>query len=340
MPPTACLSHRLAVLFALFVLLVQPCLAAPGPDQARLVLAGPPSSVSFPLIHMHESGALNDLGMPVEFVLWNNPDQLRALVIGNQAQFIAVPTNVAANLYNRGVPIRLLNVSAWGSLWMVSRTPGMRTLADFKGQEVAIPFRADMPDILFRFLVEQQGLDPHKDFRLRYTATPLDALQLLIMRQVDHALLAEPAVSMALRKTRSFPVSIVAPELFRSVNLQEQWGTLFGNQARIPQAGLAAIGPARLDPQLSQRLAEAYARSNSWCFEHAQECAEMVVRHIPMLSPEAIVDSLQVLPRYQASAAQARPELETFFQLLLQRQPSNIGGKLPDAGFYAGAQTP
>lgn len=306
-------------------------------ERERLVFAGPPASVSYPLIHMIDSGALGEVARQVEFRPWTNPDQLRAMVMQGQIDFIAVPTNVAANLYNRDGPITLLNVATWGALWMVSREPGLKTLADFKGKEIAIPFRADMPDIVFGFLAERQGLDPRKDFRVRYTATPMDAVQLLVMRRVDHALLAEPAVSMVLRKTRSFPLSVVAPEMYRSVNLQTQWGELTAGPARIPQAGLAALGKTRQDAALLTRIEQAYARSAAWCFEHAGECAAMVSKRIELLTPEAIADSLQAQPRYLASAAQARGELEAFFQLLLERQPATLGGKLPAAAFYGGA---
>lgn len=51
--------------------------------------------------------------------------------------------------------VRLLNVSACAALWMVSRNPQARTLADLKGQEVAMPYRADMPDIVFGVLARQ-----------------------------------------------------------------------------------------------------------------------------------------------------------------------------------------
>ncbi|MCX7672716.1 MAG: hypothetical protein N2Z63_03805 [Thiobacillaceae bacterium] len=175
----------------------------------RLVLAGPYAAVSYPLIHMVDSGALADVAEQVEFVAWKDPDQLRVFVLQGGADFVALPTNVAANLYNRGVPLKLLNVSTWGVLWLLSRDAGRTRLADFRGEEIAMPFRADMPDIVFSLLARAQGLDPRRDFRLRYVASPLDAMQLLVMRRVDHALLAEPAASMALRKTRSFPVRLL-----------------------------------------------------------------------------------------------------------------------------------
>ena len=302
--------------------------------RKRLVLAGPPASVSNPLIHLVESGALADVAEHVEFVQWSNPDQLRALAMGGDADFIAVPTNVAANLYNRGVPLTLINVSVWGALWMVSRNNALHTLADFKGQEIAIPFRADMPDILFGFLSEKQGLDLRKDFKLRYTSTPMDAIQLLVMHQVDHALLAEPAVSMVLRKTQSFPLSIAAPTLYRSVNLQDEWARVLQREPRIPQAGIAALGAVRQDAALMAHVEQAYAASNTWCAEHPVECGKMVARHIPMLMPEAVADSICSIPRDYETATQARPELDYFYGVLFEREPAVIGGKMPDAGFY------
>ena len=105
-----------------------------------------------------------------------------------------------------------------------------------------MPFRGDMPDIIFRLLAEHEGLAVGKDITLRYVASPIDAMQLLITRRADHALLAEPAVSMGLRKTHSFPVSVIAPELYRSVDLQEEWGRVLKRPPRIPQAGIAALG--------------------------------------------------------------------------------------------------
>ena len=319
------------VLSLAFALVANGALADKLP---RLVLSGPAASVSTPLIHMVESGALADVAEKVEFQPWRDPDQLRALALNGQADFVAMPTNVAANLYNRGAPLTLLNVSTWGVLWMVSRDPAMKTLADFRGKEIAMPFRADMPDILFGMLTEAQGLDAKRDFQLRYVASPLDAMQLLIMRRVDHALLAEPAVSMALRKTKSFPVSVIAPELHRSVDLQQEWGRLLKREARIPQAGMVALGAVRGDPALQARFLAAYAASLQWCREHAFACGEMVARRLDMLTPEAVADSLAVSLMDSVPAQEARPALEFFFGRLLERTPALVGGKLPEDGFY------
>lgn len=329
------LSEIGGCLAAAFFALAAPAAAQPV-KLPKLVLSGPYAAVSNPLIHMVESGALKDVAEVVEFRPWKDPDQLRVLALDAKAEadFVAMPSNVAANLYNRGVKLRLINVSTWGVLWMVSRENGLKTLADFKGKEILMPFRADMPDIVFQALAEKQGLDAKRDFKLRYVGTPLDAMQLLITRRADHALLAEPAVSVALRKTKSFPVSVIAPELFRSVDLQQEWGRVMQRQARIPQAGIVALGKARGDAVLIEKFQRAYAASLAWCERHADECGRLVAGRVDMLTPEGVADSVRVDNAVFVAAQDARPELEFFFSLLHARQPALIGGKLPDAGFY------
>ncbi len=299
----------------------------------KITLAGPFAAVSDPLIRMVNIGALDDMAKKTEFKIWKNPDQMRALALKGDVDFIATPTNVAANLYNRGADIRLLNVSIWGVLWMVSRDNNLKTIADFKGKEIAMPFRADMPDIIFAKLAEESGLDPKKDFKIRYVSNPLDAMQLLLMRRVDHALLAEPAVSMALRKTKSFPMKIIAPDLYRSADLQQEWGKLLKRETRIPQAGMAVINK-KLSKQVIQRFVEEYKKATQWCLENPDEAGKIVADRIDLLTPEAVSDSIKVSQFKDVSAKDARKELEYFFNVLHSKTPALIGGKLPDDGFY------
>ena len=312
--------------------------AAQAEPRQRLLLAGPLSAVSNPLIHMVESGALADLAERVGFVSWRDPDQLRLMALNGQADVLAVPVNVAANLYNRGAPVALLNVSTWGLLWMVSREPELTRIEDFRGKEIAMPFRGDMPDVLFGLLAERAGLNPRQDLTLRYVANPMDAMQLLLMRRVDHALLAEPAVSMALRKSGSFPLSLVAPELYRSLDIQQAWGLSFQRTPRIAQAGIALVGAAREDAVLAARVASAYADSLAWCQANAEACGQLVVKHLPALLPEAVSDAMAVSQMQAMAAPDARPEVEFLFEQLQARNPALIGGKLPDDGFYLDAR--
>lgn len=306
--------------------------AAEITKKEKLVLSGPMASVSHPLLHMIETNALSDVAKDVEFVMWKNPDELRALTLRGRTDYIAIPTNVAVNLYNKGVDIKLLNVSVWGILGMITRDKDKKTLADFKGCDIAMPFRADMPDIIFEEIIKKQGLNPKKDFNLKYVGSPIDAMQMLILRRVDHALLAEPAISMALRKTNSFPLKLIAPDLYRSSDLQKEWGKVFKVEGKIPQAGMAVIGEQ--DEYVTKRFNEEYAKSLAWYKAYPKEAGELVAKYIPMLEADAIADSMKYVQLNDVNAQDSKADLEFFFNILKNNNLKSIGGKLPADSFY------
>ncbi len=334
------IKHGIAMLSVLLLTVLSMSMVSAAEKLDKLVLSGPFAGVSNPLIHMVESGALDDVAEKVEFKAWMGTDQLKLMALGKgdfKADFVAMPSNVAANLYNRGVELKLMNISIWSILWMVSRENNLETLADFKGKEIAMPFRADMPDILFEQIVKAEGLDPKKDFKLRYTPHPLDAMQLLIMRRVDHALLAEPAISMALRKTQSFPISVIAPDLYRSVSIQKEWGRVFKREAKVPQAGMAAMSSVLDDPKIMKRFQEEYAKSAQWCLDNPVEAGKLIAKNIEMLTPEAVTDSLKWTHIEVKSGRESKAELEYFYEKLMESTPALVGGKLPDSDFYYGS---
>ena len=317
----------------IIILLFVSCLGLfASTKQDKIVISGPFATVSHPIIHMIKTGALKDIADKIEFKLWKNPDELRAIVLNKGADFMAVPTNTAANLYNRGIDIKLLNVSVWGILGMITRDKDLKSLKDFKGKEIVVPFREDMPDIVLKQLMKKQGLDPKKDFTLRYVSNPIDAMQMLILRRVDHALLAEPAISMALRKTGSFPLKLIAPDLYRSVDLQEEWGEVFNTDNKIPQAGMAVLGDK--DPYIVKRFLEEYEKSLKWYKEHPKEAAKMTVETLDMLEEKGLSDSIPFVKLESKSALESKKDIEFFFNILKEDTPKLIGGKLPDSNFY------
>jgi len=325
---------KVNIFFAAFLFLTTNTLVANEKLQ-KIVVSAPFASVSHPILHMIETNALGDVADKIEFKLWKNPDELRALALSGEVDFLAVPTNTAAILHNKGVDIKLLNVSVWGILGMISRDNSLKSLKDFKGKKIAVPFRSDMPDIVLKQLLKKEGLDPQKDFELVYVATPVDAMQMLILRRIDHALLAEPAISIALRKTASFPVSLVAPELYRSVDLQEEWGKVFGTNGDIPEAGIAVMGRMK-DTHIIARFQEEYEKSLRWYKANPKEAAKLTLKTLPMLHEEGVSDSIVHVRLKSVPAAAAKKELEFFFNILKEEDPKSTGNALPQNSFYYG----
>ncbi len=300
----------------------------------NIVFAVPFAPVSYPVFKMIESGIFDKTGKKPELIIWNNPDQLRALVAGKQVDVCAMPSNVGAMFYNKNIDIKLLNISIWRAIWLVSRSKDKKTLADFKGEEIAMPFKGDMPHLVFMNLARKQGLDPEKDFKIQYQSTPMDAAKKMIMRRVDNALLIDPAVSTVIVKSQSGLTSIIAPDIYRSVDIQNEWGRLYNTANEIPFAGMMAVGKILEDKKLLDYFVEEYKKATEWCMQNPEATAKMVVKYIPQLNEKGVSLAMKNVTLRADDAKTSKDRVNAFYKVLLESKPALVGGKLPDDGYY------
>lgn len=299
------------------------------PRYETLTLAGPGAVVTYPLIHMVETQALSEHVGKLQFRLWQNPDQLRVLLAKKEIDYSAAPSTLPALMFNKGQSVKLLNISVWGILWLVSRDPQVRSFQDLAGKELLVPFQRDLPAVLLDTLLDQYIQSGQAPVRLRRTRDAQDAIALMLTGQGQHALLVEPTASLLMWQAEQQKTP-----LYRGQSLEQAWRETFPQQAELPQAGIMANAHVAQDTALNQAVEQAYAQSAAWCKAQPLECAQMVHRYLPQFPAPAIESAIRLTRLESRSAAQARPQLEALYDLLGGSFPQAIGGRLPDAGFY------
>ncbi len=328
------MTKRVQVQFTVIAakLLAVLLLSCSGTERGdTVVLSAPFGPLAYPFLYMAEHTAPEVLGGPVELAVWRTPDQLRAMVAGGQADVYALPTNVAAVFHEKGVDLRLVNVSVWSVFWMVSTDSTMTSLSSFRGARVAVPFRGDMPHIVFETLARQAGIDPERDMELHFAGTPQEIVQQLLTGAVDHAVLAEPDVSVLMVRARERGGT---RRFFRTVSLERLWGEAFGTGPEIPLGGTAVIAGFPDDRDFAGRFDAEYARAVDWCVSHPGEVADLVASLFPGVPREAVMDAMGHMKFASVGADDARPALETFFGVLHDANPATVGGRMPDDSFY------
>ncbi|HYG86309.1 MAG TPA: ABC transporter substrate-binding protein [Azospirillum sp.] len=295
----------------------------------ELTLWGPPAGPSVTLVHAIASGALRSVAEKVTFKAWRSPDELRAGLTSGTMQTFVLPTQSAANLFNKGLGVRLVNVLTNGLLYLVSSDASLTSMVALKGRTIAVPFRNDTPELLFRRLLAAERITPDADLALQFTGTPMEAIQLLIMGRVDAALLPEPAATAAIMKAGQS-----GKDVSRVIDIQKAWSKATGLDPTLPQAGLG-VTTAFLDSHapvveaLHEALVRATASVNADPARAASDAAAPLGLPWPVIE-KAIPHSNLVAIR----ARQARPTLEAVFQAASEFDPKIIGGKLPAADFY------
>ncbi|MBT9172714.1 MAG: hypothetical protein DDT21_01100 [Syntrophomonadaceae bacterium] len=261
----------------------------------------------------------------INYEVLRSPELMAARVVAGEADIAIIPTNLAAVLYNRNVPYRLVAANVWGMLHVVS-SENIRSWQDLRGKEVHTFGRGLTPDIVFRYLLAQNGLHPDRDVTLRYLGSGTELAQAMIAGRVKTAVLPEPAATQVM--TRRQDVAAV-------LDLQQAWATATGLGLSYPQASLL-ISNAVLNgyPEFVDRFLHEVAQSAAWVNNNPQT-AGVWAEELQTGMTARVVE--QALPRSNirfVGAREARGAIEAYLRVLRDFSPEAIGGRLPGEAFY------
>ena len=299
-------------------------------EGKKPVIWGPPAGPSIVAAYAVKSGMLEDLLPGCQFKVWNNPDQIRAGLSSGSVNMAILPSYSGANLYNKGLGVKLANILTDGLLYIVApQASNIKTLQDLVGKKLAVPFKNDMPDYIMQAILKAYDIKPDA-IDIQYTGSLPEAMPLLMIGRVDAAVIVEPAASTVISMSTASPKKIV-----RALNIQKLWEKVSKTDA-IPQAGLV-VGKGFEGEEGKKKIA-----ALNECFSAALE----KIKADPEKAAEQVGDLLDFPPRLIAAsvafshlvvhnAREAKPSLETFFNVLIEQNSAILGGKLPDDGFYA-----
>ena len=304
---------------------------APATRLGKLTLVAPPGPMAIPMAYLAVNDKLAEAAEETELVIWENADQLKAIVAGGQGDFVTMPSNNAAVFYNKGLELQLLDISVWNITYLVTADPDAAGLGDIKGKSLVVSLQGSVPDVMFRFLCAKEGLDPEKDFEFRYASDPTQAAQLLLTGQVDNAVLSEALATAVVMQAKGGE-----RPLRKALAFDAAWIAATTRSDDTPIAGTAAT-PRVLDaPWAVAVFQREYQAAVDWMLGDPVAAGQLVETELPQLGLEApiLTASLESITWRFTPAGAARPYLERFYTNLAELSPEVIGGRLPDDAFY------
>ncbi|MEK3722819.1 ABC transporter substrate-binding protein [Paenibacillus sp. FSL H8-0034] len=299
----------------------------PASKIKKLTLQAPLGiTVSAPFYYIVEKKLLSDYAEEVELVEWKSPDEMRARITSGQADISALPTNVGVNLYNKGVDLKLINVLIWGTTHLLGPEGETFSWEGLRGKTVHVPLKGDAPDLMFRYLLMKNKIDPEKDLKIEYVSSTQELAMLTAAGRTQYSVLPEQTASIAVQQSKG---------VAKIMNFQEEWGKATGKPARVPGAGVVVSGTlAKQYPELVQKLQQAFKESVQYINANPKEAALMLEPHQSGLSVDFIQKLVPALNLQFGAASDIRSELEFYYSEMAALSPEIIGGKLPNEAFY------
>ena len=297
---------------------------------AALNFYGPPVGPSVTLSHIAKSNALAAYADKVSFKVYKNPDILRVGFVSGDWQLAVTPSYVAANLANKGLPVKMLNIMTWGMLYVMSLDENITKIEDLSGEKIGMFFKNDMPDLVFNKVMKANGLNRNTDYELHYASTPIEAVQMLISGRVKHAVLPEPAATAAMVQAKK----MFNKDIFRAISLKDEWAIVNDGNGRFPMAGVMLHEDLlNANPELVDAFHQQCITATNWVVNNHAEAAKQAADDLGMGAP-IIQKSIPNTHLVAERAKDIKIELARFYELLAEENPKIIGGKLPPDSFY------
>lgn len=304
---------------------------SPSPTPLAALRTYVPSTLAFaaPMTRFGKNGLVDSgLVSEVKVETWASTDVLKSLLLNQEADVAATPSYLSANLFNKGADVRLAAITVWGMLYIAG--PAGAVPDDFeqlRGARIGVPLPNNMPDLVFRYLLGQKGMTDTDLEIVPYNETQ-ELVGAFIQGAVDWAVIPEHAVTAALGKAQES-----GRQVDRIINLQNIWSQVTGGQARFPMAGIAVPATIAENTELLGAILSDLEASVA----EVNAAGEEVVAEIATANEIGAPLVQQVIPRLQLEmvpAADARQELEDFYNRISTLNPEFIGGQLPAEEFY------
>lgn len=313
----------IAILLAVFLTWKIFSSTTPEPAVKRVKLINPTGPAVIPVAGLE--GSQFDFDFILDLDYWTNTDEAIALLAAEETDFAVLPITTATNIYAKNIAIALLGVHEWKVFYLLapeeSSFDGWHSL---KGKNVYMPVgKGHTLDILTRYALQKEGIDPDKDLQINY-APPPEIVSLFAAGKVDYAALPEPFVTQGIMKGEGKIV----------LDFQEFWGKSAGMPQRIPVAGLF-VQRSFLDeyPEESKEMARIFAESTTWANENVDQALEISSEILPIPGP-VMKSALSRIEFNYIPAADCKVEVENFLKKMHELYPEGLPN-LPDKGFYA-----
>ncbi len=274
-----------------------------------------------PLISRISSG---ESALNAQIDVYTAADMVSPLIINGTADIAAVPTNLAAVLYNKtNGNIRVLAVNTLGVLYLIENGEAVKSLSDLSGKTVYLPGQGSNPEFILRALVETAGIS---DVNYDYTyASPDELATALASGKAAIGVLPEPKVTAVTSKNTSLRVAL---------DFTEEWKKL--TSAPLVQGCIIVREDfLKEHPTLVKKFLEEYKSSVEYVNAEPDKASEMIAE--AGLAGNAAA-AKAALPRCNITfldGEEMRTALSGYWTALFNLNPASVGGKLPDDALTA-----
>lgn len=277
----------------------------------------------------------NKDGAKYEISVKTDAADVTAALINGDVDIAALPTNAAANVYNKTEGgVKILAVNTLGCLYLLTKDGvTVSSFADLRGKTVYVP--AQNPTFIFTDLCKKNGLTPGTDITIDSTsyAQPANLRDAVASGAVEIAVLPEPMVTVAMSKAKQANVT-----LKNALDLTAEWDKVNTPGSLVQGCVVVRTEYLENNPEKVAEFLKDYKASIEFLNANAADAAQMI-QDTGIFAQAAVAE--KAIPKCNVcylDGAAMKSAMEIYLTALMGINANAIGGKLPAADFYYNAE--
>lgn len=302
-----------------------------GKDETTIRVGGLKGPTTIGMVKLMQDSDAGKAACHYEFSVKAAADELAPLLLQGKIDVISVPANLAAVLYARTKgQVRVLAVNTLGVQYIVEKgSENVQSMADLKGKTILASGQGTVNEYNMRYLLTQSGVDPDTEVTFSWKSEPTEVLAALKMADSGAvAMLPQPAVTGALAAVGGLRVA---------VSLDAAWSALNNGSRLVTGVTIVRAAFADEHPELIRSFLDEYKASIEYVNAHPDEMGPVVETYIDTIKGAVAKKAIPACNIAYLDGSDMKQVLESYLSVLYALNPSSVGGAMPAADFYYGA---
>jgi len=283
---------------------------------------------------MNDAKTAENASVKYNFNVKTDASDVTAALINGDADIAALPTNAAANVYQKtNGGVKILAVNTLGCLYLLT-TDGstVTSFADLRGKTVYVP--AQNPTFIFKYLCQQNGLTVGTDiFIENQYAQPAALKDAVANGSVALAVLPEPMVTIATNAGAQSNVTVS-----NVMDLTAEWNKVSTPDTLVQGCIVVRTEFLAKNPEAVEAFLTAYQASINYLSTNLDDAAQMIVDNGIFTSAPVAKKAIPKCNVCYLDGAKMKTAMETYLGVLYSIAPASVGGALPEDDFYYNAK--
>lgn len=247
--------------------------------------------------------------------------------LNGEINIASVPTNVAATLYNKtSGMVRMLAVNTNGVLSILEKGDTIKSIADLKGKTIYSTGKGQNPEYILNYILTENGIDPQKDVAINFVSSE-DLVAKLISGEAEIAMAPEPAATTVMVKNA---------ELRRALSINDEWSKVSDTELMMGCV-IALDSYIKANPKAVEKFLEEYEASIKFATENIDETATYCETYKITASAAIAKKAIPTCNLCYVTGSDMKTNVNGYFNVLFNADPTSIGGKLPADDLYYNA---